>query len=799
MFAGALLAALAAGGREAGAQTSVRAMRPRIWLTEDGRRGLRPEVIRARCLDGQSAYARACRATTPVPMNVWMQPPIRNAEQVGINLALRYLLFEEASTLDFLRDQFGALGTPPGSGNPGGAAFLFEQAPKVRALAVAYDWLYRAITPSDRASYEVTLRNWGQFFLQAEPDDVFAAESYVQASTVGVVGLALSGEGAVAADAERFTRYAETRWKGVLLPALGYTRDWWHEGPALWFRQVAPAALYFASAWSTATGEDLFTWAERQANDPFGAAVRYAAYALRPDLRFATYGDATEAQLRESRRVRPVLDMLSWGTGSSVAQGMAEEMTQRLAAGSDYVGPELWHQLVFYDPGRPSMPARSSLPLAAHLSPTAEDAVVMRSSWSDDDATYITLSCGDFFSPRQHLEAGSFQIYRRAPLIVHTGTFDGFESPHWISWYAQRSVHANTLSVFQPSEVFANARMLAGSNDGGQRVVDYWSRPRPSVDAYRANLTQGAQYETASVTAFESLRFHDYTACDLTRAYNSTRTGSPGVTPKVREVTRQFLYLRPELVVIFDRIDGVDPANPRRFTLHGLSRPILDTTDGFAFGRGATRVLGRTLLPVMPERAVYEGFAVNGMRYDPLAQTDESTGARLEISTVGAGPSYFLHLLAVPSSASASLPPASRIEEGDRVGLRVADPDGSRVYQVLFARTGEVSGEIRVTAPGGEDLYRGRLGSGGVFYAPVTDAGVVRFDAGALPVDAGAAVDASPDAGAPGGADAQGCGCRVGAPSEPPGGAHRVAARLGLLLGAVGALRPRRRRASRPG
>ncbi len=759
---------------------AVRGVRPRLWLSGDGRRGMRPATLRARCLENQPAYARACRSAAPIPMQVFGQEPVRGAEHVAINLALRHLLFAEPELLDLLRMQVATLGMPP---DDPGASDLRVQADRLRAVAVAYDWLYDALTVTDRAAMETTLRAWGNYYRRSEPADVFSAEAYLQASLVGLVGMALAGEPNVRDDAQVMVDYADRRWRVDLLPALGVARDWWHEGPASFFRYVAPSALYYAAAVATATDTDLFAYARTHDGDPLGQWSRYAAYVLRPDFRFATYGDATPAELSPQRRLRPVLDLLAWGTGDPLAQSMAEESTLRLPSGQDYNPPEAWHQLLFYDPTRPSTPPRAALPLAAHLSPTAGDAVVMRSSWDDEGAAYLTFTCGDFFSPRQHLEAGSLQLYRRAPLLVHTGNFDGFESPHWLQWYAQRSVHANTLAVVQPGEVFANARMMPGTNDGGQRTVPYWSSPRPTVAAWGAQRTTGAHYDTASVTAFETLRYHDYAACDLTRAYTSPGVVAPGATPKLREATRQLVYLRPELAVLFDRVEATSPAFPRRFMLHGLARPIVDLRDGFVFGRGSARVLGRTLLPTTPDRVVIEGFRVDDATYPPLNGGDEVSGARLEVSTQGEARSYFLHVLGFPVGASEALPPASLVEDGDRVGVRVADPSGARVYTVLFARTGPVGGEVRVTTSEGDDLYRGTLGAGGSFYAPVADAGPpppdvpTPVDAGTGPLDAGIAVPPGPE----------GCGCHTVAPLQGPSWAFG-------LLGASWLLGARRRR-----
>lgn len=770
------------------AQPLVRPVHPRLFMVADGRRGISPATMVARCEASSSPYARACRAAAP-PLPLPGTIPYRNVEHPLIALATRYVLYQEPATLAVLREQIAQVGAFVDRGDPSGQHLANVRA--VRQLAVAYDWLYAALPPEDRNALEAHLRSYAEWSVTHEPADVFSAEAYAHVATVAIAALALSGASTVSdADVRRYLAYADARWKTQLLPALAYTRGWWHEGPGWYAGTVLRNAALMAAAWTTATDEDLFAHA-RTRGDVFGLSIRYLAYALRPDFRFAAFGDSTDAQLSPASQLRPVLDLLAWGTGSPVAQALAAETTRRLPAASDYNGPEIWQQLVFYSPERPAMPARDALPLAAHLGATSEDVVVMRSSWDDADATWVSLSCGDWFSNRQHLEAGSFQIFRRNPLAISTGTFDGFETAHWINWSAQRSIHSNVVTVTRPGELFPNSRMIPMVNDGGQRSIAYASGGRRTLDEYRNNLTSGAQFETGGITAFEASRFHDYAACDSTRAYNSVAYASAGNAPKVREVTRQLVFLRPELVVVFDRVESTDPSYVKRFVLHGPARPLFPSLDTFTFDGREGRLLGRRLLPTSGTQGLVEGFRVDGMDFAPLVMGSEARGARVEDqSSAPEAREYFLHLLEVGQAGRSTLPMSSLVEEGGRVGVRVVDPDGSRSYTVLFARTGMTTGEIRVTDRNGAPLYQGTLGAGGTFYAPVTDAGVgpMPTDAG---VDAGAAMDGSVAMDGGMGGEPVGCNCRVGTTEGGGAGAARWG---GWLLGAAALAAGRRRR-----
>jgi MYXO-CTERM domain-containing protein len=779
LLAATAAALLAMAPASAAAQT-VRPYHPRIFLSAMGQRGISPATLRARC-ESSALHARACRIAAPVPT----QPTSNTPPLTVVNNALRYLLFSEDSTLQFVRDEINRIGGAVDRGDESGQ--LLANAPRALQIALAYDWLYDALSTADRATLRGLLESYAEYALSHQPQDVFSSEAYAQAAAVGIAGLALAAPGDTAmSSATRYVAYANARWRSQLLPAMGYARGWWPEGPA-WFNTYAGRyALYYAIAWTTATGEDLVAWARENASDPFNAAVRYQAYALRPDLKYPVFGDALGAAPAGAAGHRGLLDMLAWATGSPAAQSLAEEVSVRLPAGQDYGGREAWHQVVFYEPLRPSRPSRIDLPLAAHLSPTAADVVVMRGSWSDEDALHLTLSCGDWFTPRQHLEAGSFQLFRRTALAVHTGVWDGFETNHWLNWYAQRSIHANTLAIVRPGETFPNPRRLPSVNDGGQRGVTYTGSARATVSLYRGNLTEGAQHDTGSVVAFESSRFHDYAACNITRAYNSTAVTAAGAAPKVREVTRQVVLLRPELVVVFDRVEATDPTYDRRFTLHALARPVLDRDGRFSFTRGTGRLIGRTLLPVGFTTRVIDGYDVDGTAVNPLVPDPDNGGLRVEVSAPrGREREYFLHVIDATDPDHDAMPPASLIEDDDRAGVRIADPSGQRSYTVMFRRTGDPGGEVRVQDAQGATLYNGALGAGGTFYPVLPDAGVARPD------DAAASDAGVGDAGGglvPGGG---GCSCRANDAARAPGGG-------GLLAGvALTALARRRRRSMR--
>jgi hypothetical protein len=109
----------------------------------------------------------------------------------------------------------------------------------------------------------------------------------------------------------------------------------------------------------------------------------------------------------------------------------------------------------------------------SHYSPGPGN-VYARSSWNDD-ATYFYFRCGDRFTAHQHLDVGTFLIYKEGELIGDGGHYDAFgNSTHDVNYHLRTIAH-NTIRVINPDESWAldnNRTIRMGnvtSNDGGQR------------------------------------------------------------------------------------------------------------------------------------------------------------------------------------------------------------------------------------------------------------------------------------------------------------------------------------------
>jgi hypothetical protein len=165
----------------------------------------------------------------------------------------------------------------------------------------------------------------------------------------------------------------------------------------------------------------------------------------------------------------------------------------------------------------------------------------------------------------------------------------------------------NTLKIFDPAESFdiqsggtvgplhSGPALVASDNFGGQ----VFETPISAFDGCFSTSGCGsgiARYdcsayplgvcETANVRRFEHVPDgYTYTVGDGAAAY----------TRKIDLFERELVYLRPDVVVIFDRVRSVDPSFTKVWTLHTVPRPVASTSP-VATGLGMRRHLDERLI-----------------------------------------------------------------------------------------------------------------------------------------------------------------------------------------------------------
>ncbi|GJJ05305.1 hypothetical protein RugamoR64_58430 [Duganella rhizosphaerae] len=446
-------------------------------------------------------------------------------------------------------------------------------------------------------------------------------------------------------------------------------------------------------------------------------------YALRDDHTFPASGDNYKTLSTDTLLGNIALwaasetgDEQAWWFYQSQIQG------QRTTAAS----PPLVLERLFWPVSLSKAVPPPSLDLSAYFRRSGQ--VLMRDRWTYPDAVLLEFKSTSFMSDNHHhQDQNSISLNYKAPLLIDSGRYDSFGSPHWANYYA-RSIAHNTIVAFDASERFQKFDNSADySNDGGQWV----SAPRKLYPTIEEVQPSGVN-AIGGVINYESAPGYTYTRGNASKAY------APGKFDAADGFVRSVVYLRaPSLsampvAVIFDRVQPVNASLPVTFLLHSVNEPIApqnvvvtpvaDGRSTFGFAPGAARnitirngggmVTVQTILPLDAKIAEVGGKNVRNQQceqmhsttgdylpggangdcrftvrvrqadggfkwrnYRPVeSDTNNDTndvGAwRLEISApaTGSGPTYFMHVLTVADNdngTAAAMPIAAQRLAGD--------------------------------------------------------------------------------------------------------------------------------------
>jgi hypothetical protein len=690
---------------------TVRTDRPRILLGNGTSPGFSPAEVKRRCTMDAAYQSRCMGALTA-----------GGGQYPAINQAMGYIVNGDAArcTSAYTAVQAAAADT---EGMPDPHSFISNNQRVMLELAVVHDWCDPVLTTTQKGWLETKMVAWADWYSGARsgyPLDVWHDDMNNVWNSVALAGLALKGT-AQDAKAQTYLSVADTQWKTVIFPALAYEADFWHEG-FVYVQPALGAAIVYATAWTIATDEDLYAYARTSANDVFDGYLAMHAYLWRPDDKFAYFGDATDNKQSIELFTRPLIDMMTLGTHSPLGQGLSLEIKARARPGYDYSGADAYLLALFYDATKDATAlARSTLPTARWLSPHAADVVVFRSGWSPGD-TWMTVVCGDYFGSHQKMETGQFQIFKGAILTTSSGYYDNFDTDHWQTYFSQHSVHANTLAIYEPTEFFPTTNSIAtpsaNVNEGGQRPIrrskNGTAYADPDLPTYLGHKSNVPYKDTGDVLAYEADGCHGYVACDLTAAYSSPGHLMNGNVAKVDEVTRQFVYLPPDTLVVFDRVNALDAGYEKRFLLQTPPSPAFDGGTAVLTNDGGV-LWAQTLLPQNAAVSEYTNFTINGVAHPPSPGGVESFGTRLEIKPPAPSTrDYFLHVF----TAGGAKPTATLAQDAQSATATITS--GSSQWTLTFAKTGPLAGHL-VAKSGGStqcDLDLGGADAG------MTDAGM---------------------------------------------------------------------------
>ena len=202
---------------------------------------------------------------------------------------------------------------------------------------------------------------------------------------------------------------------------------------------------------------------------------------------------------------------------------------------------------------------------------------VARTAWNDQDASMIYMKIGESNTANhEHKDAGSFQIYSRGILASGSGTYDGYFTPHDIT-YNKQTISANSLLIINPA-MRHNGRWIYS---GGQTVEGNINDEHQTLTSWQAS----AAYRQASVLAHAVNDSSCYLCGNITNAYDAQT-----VKKVVRHMLSVFTHDKnhPVVFAVYDDIVSVEATFRKVFLLHCQQEPCV-TPEGFAIIENTSR------------------------------------------------------------------------------------------------------------------------------------------------------------------------------------------------------------------
>ncbi|MBI3682580.1 MAG: heparinase II/III family protein [Acidobacteria bacterium] len=303
-------------------------------------------------------------------------------------LALLYRLDGERRYFDRTLRELHAAATFP-DWNP---SHFLDTAEMTHAFAIAYDWLYSALSAEQRTWIRRAIVEKGldqaMPLYERQRGWVLARHNWNQVCNGGI------GIGALAiADDEPDKARASLRYalKSLPLALSSYAPDGgWNEGPGYW-HYATRYTVYFLAALETALGSDLGL----SEMPGFHRAGHFRVYFSGPSAKTFNYADAGDAVGSASE--------MFWLARRFSQPVYAQHQQDCLRASKHAEALDL----VWFQPRGTSV-EKAHWPLDAMFE--GVQTAFLRSSWNDPDGIFLAVKGGDNKANHSHLDLGSFVL-----------------------------------------------------------------------------------------------------------------------------------------------------------------------------------------------------------------------------------------------------------------------------------------------------------------------------------------------------------------------------------------------------
>jgi hypothetical protein len=304
-----------------------------------------------------------------------------------------------------------------------------------------------------------------------------------------------------------------------------------------------------------------------------------------------------------------------------------------------------WEDVLYRDPSAPAA-FWGSLPLYYHA--TGTGLVTARADWSYE-STWCALQLGNIVPgfAHQRESQGHLRIQRGGDdLLVSAVTALGTTLAH------SNSGLANTVIL----------------DDNGEKKQVYRFGP-------------GVWYGSPGVVtqAFEATKDHVYVSGDHHTTYSTQ--AQPGDGGSATELNRQFIYLRPDYIVVYDRAATLKDSYPKQLRWHFLKEPTVKG-DAFIATSGASKLFGQTFSTV-PLNTTTQPVTVGKAKVHQIITHNSEPAKSVR---------YVTAFQVAPSSTTAMVATQHIVSTDSRMeGVQMAD------QVVLFGRNGDVKPDAPIT------------------------------------------------------------------------------------------------------
>jgi Heparinase II/III-like protein len=384
-----------------------------------------------------------------------------------------------------------------------------------RDMALAYDWLYNYPGFSKEIKAEVRAKVLPLAQAGARGDDhIFHNYVWMWNSGAMLWALATAGEDP---ESDKILKAVGRRFNTKYFPAMKHLAGQPADSQGYWALYcLAPGTMVLLSAQSAC--EQPLVAQVKADGDWLRGQLQNIVHAALPDMRYLPWGDMQSGpDGAVSHEMACNIDMLTWATKSSTGAYLSKWLTGKRGDKRFYGETAMFYFL--YTRNLSSKPAAPPL---SHLSGGKHGGhFIARDKWQDG-ATILGFRCNDAYTGHNHMDQGSFVIYRKGLLALDAGYYKKAGG-------SQRQTRNHNTLLF---------------GGKGQRYV----RPRSnaSLESYLRGLKPGKRsFETGNILFHKEAKAWTAVAGEFGQAYD------PAVVGKV---VRQVLFLRPRTVAVVDHL-----------------------------------------------------------------------------------------------------------------------------------------------------------------------------------------------------------------------------------------------------